>query len=159
MFHRIKKGDVLLLAVYLAAALLILLSPVFRSVFSRAETNNTSVLEVRVSGELYGTYDLSQDQNIRIQNRYGSNVLVIQNGSVFMESSDCKNQICVKTGAIHTPGQMIVCLPHRLSAEIRAAGASSPAAHNTDSSANSQGSDADSSEIPDSAASYDAIVR
>lgn len=159
MFHRIKKGDVLLLAVYLAATLLILLSPVFRACSSQAETNGTAMLDVRVSGELYGTYDLSQDQTIRIQNRYGSNTLIIQNGSVFMESSDCKNQICVKTGAIHTPGQMIVCLPHRLSAEIRSAGASSPAAHSTGSSANSQDSDAGSSEIPDSAASYDAIVR
>lgn len=159
MFHRIKKGDVFLLAVYLASALLILLSPVFRAGSSQAETNGASVLEVRVSGELYGSYDLSQNQTIRIQNHYGNNVLLIQDGSVSMESSDCKNQICVKTSAIHTPGQMIVCLPHRLSAEIRSAGASSPDAHSTGSSANSQGSDAGSSEIPDSAASYDAIVR
>ena len=118
MFHRIKKGDVLLLAVYLASALLILLSPVFHASSSKADGSGAYVLEVRVSGDLYGTYDLSQDQTIRIQNLYGSNVLAIQDGSVSMESSDCKNQICVKTGAIHTPGQMIVCLPHRLSAEI-----------------------------------------
>ena len=35
-----------------------------------------------------------------------------------MTESDCRNQICVQTGPIEASGQMIVCLPHQLIAEI-----------------------------------------
>ena len=125
MIKEIKKGDVLLLAVFITAALLIALSPVLRSLASSKDCEEDLVLEVRVSGELYGTYDLQRDQTITIQNSYGSNTLTIRDGAASMTFSDCKNQICVHAGAIHSPGQMIVCLPHRLSAEIVSASSES----------------------------------
>lgn len=134
MIKDIKKGDIFLLAVFAAAALLIAFSPLLQSRGSSGKDSQTLVLEIRISGELYGTYDLNNNQTIRIQNPYGSNTLSIQNGSVSMTESDCRNQICVQTGPIEAPGQMIVCLPHQLIAEIIAS--------------------------PDSAApSYDAISR
>ena len=118
MIKDIKKGDIFLLAVFAAAALLIAFSPLLQSRGSSGKDSQTLVLEIRISGELYGTYDLNQNQTIRIQNPYGSNTLSIQNGSVSMTESDCRNQICVQTGPIEAPGQMIVCLPHQLIAEI-----------------------------------------
>ena len=134
MIKDIKKGDIFLLAVFAAAALLIAFSPLLQRRGSSGKNSQTLVLEIRISGELYGTYDLNNNQTIRIQNPYGSNTLSIQNGSVSMTESDCRNQICVQTGPIEAPGQMIVCLPHQLIAEIIAS--------------------------PDSAApSYDAISR
>ncbi len=124
MIKEIKKGDVLLLAAFVAAALLIALSPVLRSLASSQHREETPVLEVRISGKLYGTYDLQKDQTIEIRNRYGTNALSIRNSAVSMTESDCRNQICVQTGSINEPGQMIVCLPHRLSAEITGSSAS-----------------------------------
>ena len=124
MIKEIKKGDVFLLAAFVTAALLIALSPILRSLASSGNDKEAPVLEVRVSGELYGTYDLTKDQDIEIQNEYGSNTLSIRNGAVSMSKSNCRNQICVRTGAIDTQGQMIVCLPHRLSAEIKASSGS-----------------------------------
>lgn len=156
MFHGIKKGDVLLLAGFLTAALLIALSPLLRNSLRSSEREpKGEVLEIRVSGEVFGTYDLQKDQTIDVQTDYGTNTLIIQSGSVRMESADCKNQICVKSSAIRIPGQMIVCLPHRLSAEIRSATQVSSSGGSTEPS----GSSSAVTDSSDSAASYDAIVR
>ena len=39
---------------------------------------------------------------------------VIQNGEVFMENSNCKNQICVKHKKISRSGESIICLPNKV---------------------------------------------
>lgn len=120
MIKDIKKGDIFLLAIFMAAALLIAFSPFLQCRGSSGKHSQPLVLKIRISGELYGTYDLNKNQSIQIQNQYGSNTLSIQNGTVSMTESDCRNQICVQTGPIEAPGQMIVCLPHELIAEITA---------------------------------------
>lgn len=118
MIKDIKKGDIFLLAIFVAAALLIAFSPLLQNRGFSGKDSQPLVLKIRISGELYGTYDLNKNQSIQIQNQYGSNTLSIQNGTVSMTESDCRNQICVQTGPIEAPGQMIVCLPHGLIAEI-----------------------------------------
>ena len=120
MIKDIKKGDIFLLAIFVAAALLIAFSPLLQCRGSSGKHSQPLVLKIRISGELYGTYDLNKNQSIQIQNQYGSNTLSIQTGTVSMTESDCRNQICVQTGPIEAPGQMIVCLPHELIAEITA---------------------------------------
>ena len=35
-----------------------------------------------------------------------------------MEDADCPDKVCVKTGKIKSPGQTVVCLPHRVVIEI-----------------------------------------
>lgn len=151
MFKEIKKGDVLLLAAFLAAALLIALSPALRSALSshRNHKEENAVLEIRIAGDLYGSYSLSEDQTLEIHSSYGNNTLTISSGTAAMTASDCKNQICIRSGVISKPGQMIVCLPHRLSAEILPPSGEAP---DSDTDANS---DAGS----DSSPYYDAIVR
>lgn len=57
----------------------------------------------------------------------GENVVRLTGSTVFMESADCENQDCVHMGEV-TPenlelrvmGGFIVCLPHRVSVEVRA---------------------------------------
>lgn len=120
MIKDIKKGDIFLLAIFVAAALLIAFSPLLQCRGFSGKHSQPLVLKIRISGELYGTYDLNKNQSIQIQNQYGSNTLSIQSGTVSMTESDCRNQICVQTGPIEAPGQMIVCLPHELIAEITA---------------------------------------
>ena len=160
MSKEIKKGDFLLLAAFVAAALLIALSPLLRGLASSGRCQAGSVLEVRISGELYATYDLTKDQDIEIQNEYGSNTLSIRNGAVSMTRSDCRNQICVRTGAIDTPEQMIVCLPHRLSAEIKASsGSVNPVSDDIPSEASGSRQGSGAGQISGAAPSYDAISR
>ena len=157
MFKEIKKGDVLLLAAFLAAALLIALSPALRSTLSshRNHKEENAVLEIRIAGDLYGSYSLSEDQTLEIHSSYGNNTLTISGGTAAMTASDCKNQICIRSGVISKPGQMIVCLPHRLSAEILPVSEILPPSDEAPDSDTDANSDAGSDSIP----YYDAIVR
>ena len=157
MFKEIKKGDVLLLAAFLAAALLIALSPALRSTLSshRNHKEENAVLEIRIAGDLYGSYSLSEDQTLEIHSSYGNNTLTISGGTAAMTASDCKNQICIRSGVISKPGPMIVCLPHRLSAEILPVSEILPPSDEAPDSDTDANSDAGS----DSSPYYDAIVR
>ena len=61
-----------------------------------------------------------------IQGGAGENTVVITGDAVYMEHADCENQDCVQMGAVtrenlelRVMGGFIVCLPHRLSVEVR----------------------------------------
>lgn len=138
----IKKGDIALFVLFAAAAVLIACIPAIRSASSQKgqtavsssdgsagnagnideDTDSGLQVIITVAGETYGTYPLSEDRVIEISNSYGTNEVTIENGSVSVTKSDCANQICVDTGAVRSEGQMIICLPHRLSVEIRSDG-------------------------------------
>lgn len=56
----------------------------------------------------------------------GENVIAITGGAVYMRSANCENQDCVQMGEVteenlelRVLGGFIVCLPHRLSVEVR----------------------------------------
>lgn len=50
----------------------------------------------------------------------GHNRVVIKDGVVRMEWSDCKNQVCVHAGSIREAGQQITCLPNRVMVRLEA---------------------------------------
>ena len=58
---------------------------------------------------------IDEDKEICLQN----NTVIIQNGEVFMESSNCKNQICVKHKKISRSGESIICLPNKVIIETK----------------------------------------
>lgn len=72
---------------------------------------------VKVNGEITGTYDLSEDQEISINN--GSNILVIKNGKADMIDADCPDQLCVHQKAISASGENIICLPNKIIVEVK----------------------------------------
>ncbi len=79
-------------------------------------------VKVTVNGELFGTYRLSEDKEVEVKKNGNTNVVRIEGGKVLMESSTCRNQICVHTGKITHSGQSIVCLPNRVSVTIEGKG-------------------------------------
>lgn len=143
----IRKGDVWLLLCFLALAAGIALFPLWSSASARGTDSSAQQnVTIRVAGNLYGEYPLSRDQELTIRTSYGSNTVVIKGGTVSVAYSDCANQICVQHSAISKTGEMIVCLPHRLSVEITLNGITDDAANGTSN---------DASDVP----AYDAIVR
>ena len=48
----------------------------------------------------------------------GSNILVIENGQAWLSEANCPDHICVKQGKIHYTGQVITCLPNRLTVTV-----------------------------------------
>lgn len=78
-----------------------------------------SKIVITVDGQLYGTYDLSEDREISIElDGRTANVVVIEDGAAHMENADCPDKLCVHQGKISRDGQTIVCLPHRLVVEV-----------------------------------------
>lgn len=42
------------------------------------------------------------------------NLLAVQDGKAYMQSANCRDQLCVRQGATGRTGKQIVCLPHRV---------------------------------------------
>ena len=104
-----KKRDVFLLILLLAAGGLLWF-------FLRPQTTDEkSIVRITVDGTVYGEYPLDKNAEISIGD---TNICVIEDGSVYMKSADCPDQICVKTKAIRTSASSIVCLPNKVVVEI-----------------------------------------
>ncbi|MDD3137607.1 MAG: NusG domain II-containing protein [Lachnospiraceae bacterium] len=109
----IKKKDYLLIAVVILVALVVL-------VITRMTAGSGTKVVISQNGEVYGTYDLNEDQVIVIDTSAGINKVQIENRIVCMIEADCPDQICVNTHplSVKEPG-IIVCLPHKLTVEIK----------------------------------------
>lgn len=100
-----KKYDyIIIVVVTFMAALLFLIFPSEKGRVVKVSENNQTVYE----GSLY------TDKTVELKN----NLLVIENGSVYMKNANCKNGICVHTGKISKKGESIICLPNRVIAKI-----------------------------------------
>ena len=107
----IKKADIILFILILAVGLFVSFGPLANSALG-------SEVRITVDGELYGIYDLMEDQKITIENDGHVNVVDISGGSVHMDSASCHNQICVGHAPISISGDSIVCMPNRVVVEI-----------------------------------------
>lgn len=61
-------------------------------------------------------YDLNVDGVYPLNG--GTNVLVIENHEAHVSEADCPDKLCVNQGRIRGAGQMIVCLPNKLTVTI-----------------------------------------
>lgn len=112
-----RLGDLLVLCLILLLALGLGLA------FLPKAADRTVRVEIYQDGQLVEAVPLSQDRTVRIDGEY-TNVVVIRDGTVWMDSSDCPGADCVHSGAVSSPGRAIVCLPNRV--EIRLVGGESP---------------------------------
>lgn len=106
-----KKDLVLIILALLAAAFLFL---------PQAGGNSSAVAVVELDGRDFARYDLSAQKETRVIDVGGSmNItLLLEPGAVSFLHSDCRDQICVRTGKLTKPGQAAVCLPGRVSVRI-----------------------------------------
>lgn len=104
------RNDLFLVgAILLIAGIGILYLFVFR------KSGNTVV--VTVDGKTYGRYLLSEDITIDIrsgEDGIASNVIVIENGKVYVKSATCPDGICVGHRPVFRDGESIICLPNRV---------------------------------------------
>lgn len=107
-----KIGDIVVIAALLLLSLLIFLS----SLPSRSKTAAQAVISV--NGEEYGRYPLSADREITIEQEGHRNTVEIKDGKVFMKEADCPDKSCVKQGKITKNGEVIVCLPARITVTL-----------------------------------------
>ena len=103
----LKKGDILIIA---SVLLLSAVSSAF--IFTGKSAGNTFTVREN-NGTVYSG-SLFENKIIELE----GNTVVIENGSAFILSADCKNQICVNHKPITGEGESIICLPNQVLVEI-----------------------------------------
>ncbi len=98
-----KWGDVLLLFVVIVA---IVLTAVL------ATGHKAEYAEVYVDGNLRYTLNLAENKSVDILD--GRMTIKVENRKVFVEHSDCSEQLCVHSSPIGNSGGIIVCLPNKV---------------------------------------------
>lgn len=60
------------------------------------------------------TAELNVDQTFSVEGPLGPTVIQISDGRVRVLSSPCPAKVCIRTGEIHHPGQLLACVPNGL---------------------------------------------
>lgn len=81
---------------------------------------------VMVAGSTWRTIDLSQDAVYPLDAAGGHLVVEVSGGAVRVRESDCPDQVCVLTGWISAPGDMLVCVPYRVVIQVVGSGGGGP---------------------------------
>ncbi len=114
-----KKNDVILIVVLLAAALAVY---GFISLFSAKNTKEAQAV-VYLDGEVQGRYPLDHDTSVTIQAESGGyNILEIRNGKADITEASCPDKICVNHCPVQNRGESLVCLPNKIVVEIENGG-------------------------------------
>lgn len=100
-----RKGDVAVIAVIIAAALIFAFCN-----YSKAER---PVAVITVDGETVETVDLSavKERYEIIPDTDYNIVIAAENGEIWFEHSDCEDKLCIATGRLKKGGDTAVCLP------------------------------------------------
>lgn len=94
----------------------LLLAAVILLLVINGSRESGGVAVVRVDGVETERLPLSANGTFPLNG--GSNILIIQDGQAWMSEANCPDLICVRQGKIHYSGQVITCLPNRLTVTI-----------------------------------------
>lgn len=111
-----KKGDLILIVIIVLIASAALVG---KFIIGQA-ADETRLVITRDQVVLYDEIltDSSNDV-IKIEDHDEYNIITITNGIVTISEANCFNQICVNDGNIDKAGEIIVCLPHKVTVEIK----------------------------------------
>ena len=84
---------------------------------ARVEPSGLTAVVHAAHGETY-RLPLDTDTVVVVETDLGVNEVTVENARIRVMQSDCKNHDCMRQGAIYTPGQRIICLPHEFYIEI-----------------------------------------
>ncbi len=73
---------------------------------------------VRLDGQIVHQLSLAQDYEVTVTGPAGETVIQVQNGRVRVLRSPGAQEICMRQGWIHKPGQVLICLPNHVTIEI-----------------------------------------
>lgn len=122
----IKKWDIILVGVLLLLSCL----PVAIFSLNRETASQNTVAVITVDGQVYKEIPLSEhsgtDEFPVVTADGGHNLIVAREQSIGITEADCPDKICVHEGFISRPGESVICLPHKVMVEVKAAGNEEP---------------------------------
>lgn len=113
-----KKGDKIVLASIIVISLVLF----FLTSQTLREAQNKYV-SVQISGQEVQKISLKKEKELREYNfktKLGTNKVLVKDGKVWVQESNCPDQICVHMAPIEKVGETIICLPHEFLVEIKA---------------------------------------
>ncbi len=105
------KWDMILCMALVTVAVFLLI------IFNKSRKDGTYV-RIEQNGKVVAEYSLSEDGEYELTSFYGSNTLVIENGTAYVKESTCRDHICEKMGPVSKNGEMIICIPNKLFIKI-----------------------------------------
>ena len=105
---KLRIGDAVVIAIIIIVAFAIWLFP--------QSSDTGRFAEVRVDGELIKTLDLRGKE---AEYTFAGVTVKAGGGCVYASHAECPDLVCVRSGKISKPGQSIVCVPNRVSIEIK----------------------------------------
>lgn len=113
-----KKGDKIVLASIIVISLVLF----FLTGQTLREAQNKYV-SVQISGREVQKISLKKEKELReykFKTKLGTNKVLVKDGKVWVQESNCPDQICVHMAPIEKVGETIICLPHEFLVEIKA---------------------------------------
>lgn len=113
-----KKGDKIVLASIIVISLVLF----FLTGQTLREAQNKYV-SVQISGREVQKISLKKEKELREYNfktKLGTNKVLVKDSKVWVQESNCPDQICVHMAPIEKVGETIICLPHEFLVEIKA---------------------------------------
>ncbi|MFZ0392019.1 MAG: NusG domain II-containing protein [Calditrichia bacterium] len=112
-FQFFRPGD-------LALVLLLIAAPLYAIFQLNGAPGNDRQVIVEIAGQQQYVFPLQNNKTIPLDSFTRPVILQIENGSVRISENFCPKKICIQTGAIENPGQMIACVPLKLLIYIQA---------------------------------------
>lgn len=112
----ITKWDKTIIAVLMATALIIYL--VFAGF---AFSEQPRAVAIFVDGREYASYNLAEIsgvKNVEINTEFGHNTIEITSDGARVAEASCPDKTDIQSGKITKPGQMLVCVPNRVTVRI-----------------------------------------
>ena len=110
---RFKKGDLL------AITAVVLMTVLVAMCFLPKGSGEPVQAEIYQNGDLVKCLPLETDTTFEVTGKY-TNVVTVSAGEISISASDCPGEDCVHSGAIHTSGRSIVCLPNGVEIRVTA---------------------------------------
>ncbi len=114
-----KSGDKVIM-VFLGCMALLFLGGILsrRSFLSLPPSSTPLQAVIRQRGTLLRKVNLEEVENpytLRVETDHGHyNLLLVEPGRIRFAEADCPRQLCVNSGWLSRPGEMALCLPHRI---------------------------------------------
>jgi len=110
--NQMTKGDIFVLAMALIFLVILYV------VFWRASSHTGEHIHIVTQGGAVEKLSLLQNREVTIEGQLGNSRLQIEGGRVRFLDSPCANKLCVHQGWASLSGELIACLPNRISVSI-----------------------------------------
>ncbi|CZR00835.1 Hypothetical protein Tpal_2577 [Trichococcus palustris] len=117
----LRKGDLIIILFLMVGSFFPL--GIFTYQQANAE-NRERIAVVSVDGKAVKEFALRDDGKtetyVCVDGHGHENTIVREGSVIYMDSADCKDQLCVRMGAKSKAGETILCLPNRVLIEVKA---------------------------------------